>query len=247
MKCYCIGDNKEVTWSIFTDSSSGFCYEVGGTIANVLSEVKSVFLDIFGNEIVNSHKILSVVPCSSTPITFRKQNLIFLTSTGLFHMQHIYQFAHELCHFMVPDKVCENFRWFEETLCEAMSWYALLKIEERSKFAPIAELLPLYSKIGEYVSTAQAKRIRIANKPISSFIAENLPFFQKNCYNRGANAAIAYDIFPLFQEKPELWKIVPSLHILADNMSLHDALSCLLKAADVVESVGDQLIQRMLE
>lgn len=247
MKSYYICNGRNLSWAIFTDDSSGFCHEIGGHIANVLSEVRVVFVDIFGNRLVDSHEILSIVPCCSGPMTFRKNNLIFLSSTGLFYVQHIYQFAHELCHFMVPDEVCESYRWFEETLCEAMSWYVLLKISERGKTAPIHELDSVYASMNGYVANQQSKRIKIQTNSLSHFISRNLSYFKKECYNRAANASIAYEIFPLFLDHPKLWNIVPHLHTLSDDMPLSDAIWSISYAAGVVEEGGNELIKRLAE
>lgn len=247
IKGYYIAKTLTTSWVLFTEHKSGLDDSIDVYAANVFAEVRGVFIDIFGLQLVEAHPLLTVVQDQDGPITFRKHHLIFLSSKGLYHLQHIYQFSHELCHFMVPDEVCKTYRWFEEMLCEAMSWYSLWMIERRGKVSPIRELGPLYSTISEYIANSQSKRICLSNQPLSSFVSNNLPHLRTNCYNGAVNATIAYEVFPMLQEHPELWKIVPHLHTLTDDMPLSDALWHLFRMADVAEAVGDQLIKRLTE
>ena len=247
MNGYYIVHSSEVSWTLFTNTASGFCYNVGENIAHVLNEVRTVFLDVFGNDIVNSHKILSVISTEDMPITFREYNLIFLSSKGLFFNQHIYQFSHELCHFMVPGEVCESYRWLEETLCEIMSWHTLFKIADRKDSAPLVELGPLYDEMKNYAAERQAERVIVESQLFPALLARQLPNLQKNCYNRVLNSTIGYEIFPIFNAYPDLWRIVLHLQTLTDNMSLPYAIDTLCRAAGVVEAGWNQIKQRLLE
>lgn len=239
MEGYYIAKTLTTSWVLFAERESGFGDSIHSSVANVLAEVRKVFIDIFGLQLVEAHPFLSVLQDQDGPITFRKHYLIFLSSKGLYHLQHIYQFSHELCHFMVPDEVCKTYRWFEETLCEAMSWYSLWIIEQRGEVSPILELGPLYPTISEYIPNSQSKRASLSNQPLSAYVSSKLPYLCKDCYNRAVNATIAYEIFPLFREHPELWKIVPHLHTLTDDMPLSEALHHLSRVAGVVETGGE--------
>ena len=236
-----------VSWVLFSDDSSGPFAGNGNHIACVLNEVRKVFIDTFGEESLALHPILSVVATFDCPMTMRKHHLIFLSSQERYYCQHIYQFAHELCHFMVPGEVCKSYRWFEEMLCEMMSWFALLKIAERKTIAPIVELLPLYDTMEQYISDCQSQRTKIEPQSLPVFVSEKLSYLRNNCYDRKINATIGYGIFPLFQTYPELWRIVLFLHTLTDSLPLQDALDRLLWAADVVEPGRNQFKQRISE
>jgi len=244
---YYIQKSEQISWTLFTDKLGSPFNGYGQSIAHVLNEVREVFINIFGRETVDSHPLLAVVATDDYPITFYEYHLIALSSKGNFYCQHIYQFAHELCHFMVAGVICESYRWFEETLCEMMSWYVLLMIYERRKFAPLVKLEPLYNGIEKYVLKCQSKRVEVGSQLLPVFVSKQIPYLRKNCYNRVINSTIGYGIFPLFQAYQELWNIVLFLNTLTDDMPLRDALDTLLSAADVIESRGNQLKKRLSE
>ena len=241
MANYVIYQGKNVSWQLFTEKTVGFCTDTDArSITQVLNLVRDVFLDIFGHENLSKHPILSVFSSSEGPSTFRRHNLIFLSSTGRYYLQHIYQFSHELCHFMVPDNVCSAYRWFEETLCEAMSWYVLQRIYDMGAANPFPWLSSLFLEDTDYISRCKAKRIPL-RAPVSVFLSEQLDYLRQQCYDRPVNCAIAYELYPLFEEYPQLWKIVLHLHLLNDGMDLPHAIHMLLTAADVVHVGGSQL------
>ncbi len=109
---YPISKNCETRWSLFTDKCTNFSCNNGYNISCVLSQVQQVFLNTFGAAVVNAHPVLAVLPTNDNPVTFREYSIIFLSANGAFYNQYIYQFSHELCHFMVSNNVCMPFRWF---------------------------------------------------------------------------------------------------------------------------------------
>lgn len=246
MHGYPISLIKDILWLLLSDSSSGFS-DCPQNIANVLRLVKTEFEHIFGADVVNSHPMLYVCYAPGGPITFRSCNLIYLSSSDTYYLQHIYQFAHELCHFMVPSEVCAPYRWLEETLCEMMSWFILRQISLHPEAEHIFELGPLYSKICGYIEDSQAKRDPAATDPISSYISSRLSTLQGDCYDRSANASIAYALLPLFIQYPALWHIVPHLCELSTNTPLSNAIDQLCKAASVEETWCNQLRQTLCQ
>ena len=100
------------SWCLFADNQDKFCIKdpyPAWHIAAALSEVRHVFLQTFGKEVVDSHPLLSVIYNEEDPVCFSTQALIFLSaSEDITFFQHIYQFSHELCHFMVEGKVCNS-------------------------------------------------------------------------------------------------------------------------------------------
>lgn len=209
--------------------------------------VRDVFIKIFGSHTVNAHPVLGVLPTFGDPQAERSNSIIFISRKAPMFVQYIYQFAHELCHFMIPGDVCKSYRWFEETLCQMMSWYALKSLYcSRSERTTL--LYPgLYAAIPDYVKSVQADRVPIKGRSLSDFIRLNLPHLQAECYDRSMNRAVAYEIYPLFLNTPDLWKIVPSLHTLTDDTSLPDALAGLCRTLDVEKSRCDQFIKSLTE
>lgn len=242
-----IAFDEHTYWFLLSDPSSGF-HSCPENIAHVLTLVRREFIGIFGAKVVDSHPTLIVLHHLDVPITFRAQNLIYLSSCDTFYLQHIYQFSHELCHFMVPSEVCAPYRWFEETLCEMMSWFILWRISRHPASAHIYEMGPLYGEpIQTYLFHCFEERYKTGNEPISAYVSANLPYLRAECYDRKMNAAVAYAMFPMFCKYPELWGIVPHLGELSADVSWDRALDFLCLAASVEEPRRDQLRQLLCQ
>lgn len=247
MKGYWISpDDDDDRWLLFVDQKSGFSLEVGCNIANVLLRVRHVFKNIFGKDVLALHPVLSIMHTSDVPITFRERCLIFLTSTSAYYLQHIFQFAHELCHFMVPADVCAPYRWFEETLCQAMSWVSLVEIRKMSSVTPCYELTNLYSAIDEYVECDMDNRCSFTGA-LPKFISQNLAHLKADCEDRPMNNAIAYSLFPVLQEYPELWNIIPHLDKMNGDIPLRENLVALAGLAKIRPSVMAHMIALLCE
>ena len=246
MKYFRIATQPEISWGLFSDDDVSFCCSNGSYIASTLSVVRDCFLDVFGADVVNAHPTLAIIPTTDVPMTFREYNLIALSSKGRYYLQHIYQFSHELCHFMVPDAVCMPHRWFEETLCETMSWYALNWISKNRDRYHAYPFFSLIEGIDSYIFNAQANRI-YTNDPIPVFLSHNLTRLKSDCFNRPLNNTFAYSIYPIFLQSPILWNIVPHLHTINSDVSFHDALVHILQAGSVPQDLGDQFIKALCE
>lgn len=140
MVSYRLSCEPGICWNLFTEEAADLSDNNGHAISRVLSQVRQVFVNTFGQETVNSHPLLAVLPSRDGPVTYRKHAIIFLSATGAYYNQFIYQFSHELCHFMIDSEVCAPFRWFEETLCEAMSWYVLDQVYLMRDSSPLSEM-----------------------------------------------------------------------------------------------------------
>lgn len=245
MKISYIYQDSRTSWAVFTPASEESPDDSGESLASVFHAVRKIFIDIFGRRVVNSRTVLSVIPDFGTPITIREHTVIFLCGDRTDILRNIYQFAHELCHFVIPRKVCETYRWFEETLCQAMSWYILGELLKRRTSFPIKQIECLYEEINGYVSRDQRQRTPLPNHSLGAFLAANLSHLQADCYDREMNRAIAYELYPLFMKNPELWKIVPHLHRLRDGMSLSDAISYLIRRSRLKKDVAQQLLERL--
>lgn len=244
---YAIAAEGHSYWFLLSEPGSGFA-SCPDRIAQVLTLIRREFISIFGLDVVASHPFLTVrYRANEEPETFRPQNLIYLSSSDAYYLQHIYQFSHELCHFMVPAEVCPPFRWFEETLCQAMSWYILQRIYDMGSNDPLPWLNDLCLKCPDYISNSKSDRMPLAPSPLSVFVAQHLPYLQTECYDRKMNSAIAYEIYPLLEEYPSLWRIVPYLAQLQPNMSLSSAILFLLQEAGAEKPGGHQLLHRLCQ
>lgn len=247
MVSYRLSCEPGICWNLFTEEAADLSDNNGHAISRVLSQVRQVFVNTFGQETVNSHPLLAVLPSRDGPVTYRKHAIIFLSATGAYYNQFIYQFSHELCHFMIDSEVCAPFRWFEETLCEAMSWYVLDQVYLMRDSSPLSEMECLYPTIKSYIENSMEKRIKLKGCPLSIFIKNNQPYLQHEPYDRNANAAVAYALFPLLQRHPELWKIVPYMNKLNADMDLRSALDTLFLHAQLHGATTDEFIQALFQ
>lgn len=100
------------------------------------------FSNFFGITINNSEFIVFNDPKAECPM--------FITNTiplGIctcvepgYWSQFIYQFSHELTHYIIYSNNKEKekqIKWFEETICEAMSLFTLNKISENWMSTPL--------------------------------------------------------------------------------------------------------------
>lgn len=249
MQIFPICQEPSVSWCLFANEQNTFCAGdpfPAWHVAAALSEVHRAFQQIFGEEIVSSHPLLSVIYNEEGPVCFSMQALIFLSAANDISLfRHIYQFSHELCHFMVIGKVCKSYRWLEETLCQMMSWYVFLRIYHSRNTAPCEVLSENYHEIPPYLNR-DINRARLDGIPISEFVLRNLNHLQKECYDRDANSFIARGLFPLFVNRPELWHIVPFLGKIEDSTPLNDAIRSIVKCAGLPPVVGNLLHQRLI-
>lgn len=247
MITYSISPFPGMSWYLFADEYTGFSAseDVLPDVAVVLKEVNQVFIEAFDEETVKSHPVLSVIFCSDGPVTYRKHALIFLSSRGRYYQNHVYQFAHELCHFMVSGGTCPEYQWLNEVFCHTMSWYAMHRIAQTPKSAPGKVLKSLYSGLDWYIVDSMRERLDLHDVPISEFIRQKWDYLRKNAENRPINDAIAYEIYPLFCDYPKLWKIVPFLDQLESDMTLNDAIVTLCNHANIPSDVLQLLAQRL--
>lgn len=240
---------EKVSWSLFADEYTGFSESESLLldISAVLGEVCQVFAKTFGEETINAHPVLSVLHCNDGPITYRKNTLIFLSSCGRYYNQYIYQFAHELCHFMVTGDTVDEYRWLNETLAQMMSWYAMQRIYESLDVRKLKQLSMYYDGMPSYISDNMEDRDDLHGKTIAEYIQLNLGYLRKNWEDRRKNRTIACEIYPLFCEYDVLWKIVPFLDQLRAKMTLESALRTLCDVANISPDASDLLTQRLCQ
>ena len=250
MQSFPIYTDSQVSWRLFASDNSctSWCDVYSPIcISAVLAEVRKIFVNTFGPETVNAHPLLSVLYSDEGPVCFRKQRLIFLSSQGDDYNRHIYQFAHELCHFMVSGDTRPEYQWLNETLCVMMSWYTMRCIHQKRETSPCCILKPSYSGMERYISDDMADRDNLLDgATVPEYIRKNLEYLHKNSNDYRKCRTIAYEIYPVFCNYPELWKIVPFLDQLTSDMTLDLALDALTKSASLPPVVGNLLHQRLL-
>ena len=133
-----------------------------------------------------------------------------LNTGDRFWCQYAFQFAHEFGHILCRYKDGDNSnKWFEETICEVASLFALRTM------ATIWEDYPPYPNWSGYSKHLQQyakERIEKYQLPpdarLANYYAENAVYLKSNATDRTRNAAIAIQLLPLFEKHPEGWKAV---------------------------------------
>jgi hypothetical protein len=129
--------------------------------------------------------------------------------------QHAYQFAHEFCHILCnyAERGHRN-KWFEESLCEMASLFALRRMSETWKTQPP------YPNRKDYAGALHKyadERIQKAQLPAGATLAQ---WFQlsadelyKNATLREKNTIVAVALLPVFEKQPEHWEAVTYLNV----------------------------------
>lgn len=221
--------NKHLHWMVYSTSEDWDKQQNAPLIAHCCGIVKTIFESMFDTDCINSHKNLAILYSVDGPIIFRENNLILL-SVEHNQSQCIYQFAHELCHFMIPGKVCKKFQWLEESLCMLSSLHTLTVIMESEEDKKIKNVVYQYIKC---VITDVSKPIE--GTTLSEFIENNIVALSSEpCKdNYSYNMAIALQLHPIFREYKKLWNIIPHLNELTDAMTLKEALGYLGYASGI--------------
>lgn len=241
--------NAPVGWNIAVGSDQNkFAFELARKMSYTLGDVCIAFKDTFGSGIFERYPALSVLnfaeyPCCNTPT-----NQIFLSTEGNFPQQHIYQFSHELCHYIIHNPVCSDFRWLEETFCELMSWYVLSWIYQRYACNKLRHFNQTYATIPNYFKNSlEPKCIQLNGTPISAFIVDNINLLKTDCYKREINRTIAQSMCPLFEKYKVLWNVIFSLPLLRNGMELEQALHTLCNNASLPNELAKLLVSLFLE
>ena len=135
---------------------------------------------------------------------------IKLDTGGRLWAQCAFQFAHELTHILCryrPDK--HPNKWFEESLCETGSLFALRKMGESWKTSPPYPNWKSYApNLVEYAQKRITEHALPAGKSFVEWYTENKPALLKSAVDRPRNTTVATVLLPLFEKTPEHWAAV---------------------------------------
>jgi hypothetical protein len=152
------------------------------------------------------------------PITlFRRggnnEHIVRLDTKNRAWAQLAFQFSHELCHVMCNYRDVPNQQlWFEETLCEVASLFALKKMgEEWKKNPPYSNWKSYSGALRDYAAQ------RLKTKDTDGFTLEeiyraNLSELRATATNRDINNQLASKLLPMFEETPAAWEAVRYLN-----------------------------------
>lgn len=127
--------------------------------------------------------------------------------------QFTYQFAHELCHVLTnyehrevaPGTVIRDHQWFEETICETVSLFALNRMATAwERTPPYPEWKSYAPAFRDYAQTLLRERHRQLppNEDIARWYRDNRESLQRDPYLREKNELLAARLLPLLEATP---------------------------------------------
>ena len=128
--------------------------------------------------------------------------------------QLAFQFAHELCHILcgyVDDR--NPNQWFEETLCETASLYALRRMAETWKTDPPYANWKDYAQVlGDYAQDRFEKYGLKPEQDLPAWYRGHEKALREKATLRDKNTAVAIRLLPIFEEDPARWRAVAYLN-----------------------------------
>ena len=186
------------------------------------ADVRAV-LDSAGRELWRhfpDHRIepIIVVRGEAGPITLFQRNaqreiVIQLDTGGTRWSQYAYQFAHEFCHVLCGAKKGDmSNQWFEETLCEMASLYAMRGMARTWKTSPPYPNWRDYrDSLRDYVDGNIRDRPHvdeIVTLGLPAFYAKHEAALRRNSTDREMNGSIAVVLLREFEAQPEHWESI---------------------------------------
>lgn len=162
------------------------------------------------------------------PTCYRVTHEIYLKVRPQSWSQIAYQFAHELCHYVIPNDVTTTLAWLEESICELSSYYFLPKISKYWKRLGVQLLTDknelYYPCFTTYVEDDCKKAIEFDLSKFSDNTSPDLLELSNNCTLRKKNAHIANNLLPIFKKNPKTWHAIPFLCLIRPNQDISSSL-----------------------
>jgi len=177
------------------------------------------------------------------PITLYQRNdrgeiVVRLDVDGTYWAQFSYQVAHEFCHVLCGFREGPNpNKWFEETLCETASLYAMRAMAHSwVKSPPYPNWAGFHDALRDYADDVMTKRelvLEIDRLGLPAFYKLHRAELEANATSRELNGAMAIVLLGLLERDPAQWESVRWLNATpaAANESLQDYLQRWLDAA----------------
>ena len=161
---------------------------------------------------------LVVVRGTDGPITLfersdRREIVIRLDTGARLWCQYAYQYAHEFCHVLCGSRPGDRSNlWFEETLCETASLYAIRGMARTWRTdPPYPNWRNYHDALRDYADDAIRRWPHvedIVGVGLPAFYARHEERLRANPVDRDLNGSIAVVLLRLFEERPEHWEAV---------------------------------------
>ena len=136
--------------------------------------------------------------------------LVRLNTQKTFWSQYAFQFAHELGHIICGYKKGDSSNmWFEESICETASLFALINMTDEWNNKPPYPIWKSYAPaFKKYAKDRLKKYPWPKNTSIQEWYKKHKNSLEKNPTNRERNVRISSRLLPLFINDPSGWETV---------------------------------------
>lgn len=129
--------------------------------------------------------------------------------------QIAFQFAHEFCHVLCNFRPPADPRhqWFEESVCETASLFALRRLAESWAASPPYPNWKTYAPAFRDYADERLKRAALPEgATFKDWFGRNIEALSKNAGDRERNLVVASMLLPLFEASPHHWAAVAFLN-----------------------------------
>ena len=119
--------------------------------------------------------------------------IVYLDTHGRYWCQYVFQFAHEMGHIICGyHKENQKYLWFEETICEVASLFALQSMSKEWKDSPPFPNLKKYAEeFNQYAMNRMNKNFFSDPNKFSDWFLQNKDDLVKNPIDRSMNGKMA--------------------------------------------------------
>ena len=185
------------------------------TVERLLYSVADTLWQHFPERKLNS----IIVRPNGGPITLYQRGpggeiLIRLNTGSTYWSQYTYQFAHEFCHVLCNyDADPHGNDWFEESICEMASLFALRQMGEGWKTNPPFAHWKNYARhLTQYADDRMAKAQLPPGQTLAQWYETHAKQLHGSATKRDLNAVIANALLPMFEKQPQHWEAVTYLN-----------------------------------
>jgi hypothetical protein len=147
--------------------------------------------------------------------------LVQLHASGERWYLYVYEFAHELCHIIsnydshLDSETRRENQWFEETVCETASLYALKRMATTWQASAPEWAAGHATDLRRYFDllVGQEHRRLPPQTPLAAWLAPREPQLRSDPYQRRKNQLVANQLLPLFENDPENWDALSYLNL----------------------------------
>ncbi len=141
----------------------------------------------------------------------RRPYRIRMSARDTYWCQYAYQFAHELCHILVNFDRLRHHRhkWFEESICELASLFALHRLSREFQHSPPVEVLGAQRfapHFATYADEVAHSAHPVSRADLPAWISKNIRHLEERGTDRDLNRVVAIALLDDFLTDTSLWR-----------------------------------------